>query len=139
MCIRDSSYLTHIFLAENLGIPVSTNVTLFNYESEKVFVEREIDGGEKEKIEMTIPCVIGAAKGLNTPRYPSLMGMMKAKKIPIKKLSLQDLEIDETDNKIIVEKLFAPTEKPQGRVIEGDIGDAVKELVKALKDEAKVL
>lgn len=137
--IDNDSYLTHIYLAENLGIPVSTNVTLFNYESEKVFVEREIDGGEKEKIEMTTPCVIGAAKGLNTPRYPSLIGMMKAKKIPIKKLSLQDLEIGEIDNKIIVEKLFSPPEKPQGKIIEGDIEDAVKELVKALKDEAKVL
>ncbi len=137
--IDDDAFLTHIYIAEYLGIPVATNVTLFKYESEKVFVEREIDGGEKEKIEMTTPCVIGAAKGLNTPRYPSLMGMMKAKKIPIKKLSLQDLEIEEIDNKIIIEKLFAPAEKPQGKIIEGEIENAVKELVRVLKDEVKVL
>jgi electron transfer flavoprotein beta subunit len=137
--IDDDSYLTHIYLAEHLGIPVATNVIAFKHENDKVVVEREIDEGAREKIEMSPPCVVGATKGLNTPRYASLMGIMKAKKIPIKKLSLQDAGIAQVDNKIKREKLYAPPEKPQGRVIPGEPEDAVKELVRVLKEEAKVL
>jgi len=137
--IDDDSYLTHIYLAEHLGIAVATNVIAFNYDNGKVVVEREIDEGAREKIEMSAPCVVGATKGLNTPRYASLMGIMKAKKIPIKKLSLQDAGIAQVDNKVKREKLYAPPEKPQGRIIPGEPEEAVKELVRVLKEEAKVL
>jgi len=137
--IDDDSYLTHIYLAEHLGIPVATNVIAFNHEDGKVVVEREIDEGAREKIEMKVPCVVGATKGLNEPRYASLMGIMKAKKIPIKKLTLEEAGITDVTTKIKREKLYAPPEKPQGRVIEGELEDAVKELVRVLKDEAKVL
>lgn len=137
--IDDDSYLTHIYLAEHLGIPVSTNVIAFKHEDGKVVVEREIDEGAREKIEMAIPCVVGATKGLNEPRYASLMGIMKAKKIPIKKLTLQEAGISDTTVKIKREKLYAPPEKPQGRIIVGELEDAVKELVRVLKEEAKVL
>ncbi len=137
--IDDDSYLTHIYLAEYLGIPVATNVVAFSYENGSVTVEREIDEGAREQIAMQVPCIVGAAKGLNTPRYASLMGIMKAKKIPIKKLSLAELGILETNAKIRTEKLFAPPEKPQGKMITGEPEDAVKELVRLLREEAKVL
>lgn len=137
--IDDDSYLTHMFLAGHLDIPAATNVIVFNHDDGKVTVEREIDEGAREKIEMQSPCIVAATKGLNTPRYASLMGIMKAKKIPIKKLTLQDVGITEVNNKIRCEKLFAPPEKPAGKVIEGEPEDAVKELVRLLKEEAKVL
>ncbi|MCK4763739.1 MAG: electron transfer flavoprotein subunit beta/FixA family protein [Candidatus Aminicenantes bacterium] len=137
--IDDDSYQTHILLADYLGIPAATNVTAFSLEGDKVIVEREIDEGAKEKIEMAIPCVVGATKGLNTPRYASLMGIMKAKKVPIKKFTLQDLGIADSAAKIKPEKLYAPPEKPAGRVLEGEVEDTVKELAKLLKEEAKVL
>lgn len=137
--IDNDFYVTHTFLAEYLGVPMAANVIAFSHEDGKVVVEREIDEGAREKIEMAVPCVVGATKGLNEPRYTSLMGIMKAKKIPIKKLSLADVGITDTTIKIKREKLYAPPEKPPGRVIEGEIEDAVKELVKVLKEEAKVL
>lgn len=137
--IDDDSYLTHAYLAEYLDAPVATNVLAFNYEENKVTVEREIDEGAREKIEMQIPCIVAATKGLNEPRYPSLMGIMKAKKIPIKKLTLADAGISEIDNKIRTEKLYTLPEKPEGKVIEDEPEAAVKELVRLLKEEAKVL
>lgn len=137
--IDDDSYLTHAYLAEYLEAPVATNVLVFNYEENKVTVEREIDEGAREKIEMQIPCIVAASKGLNEPRYPSLMGIMKAKKIPIKKLTLADVGISEINNKIRTEKLYSLPEKPEGKVIEDEPLTAVKELVKLLKEEAKVL
>lgn len=137
--IDDDAYLTHIYLAEYLGVPVATNVIAFNYDNGKVTVEREIDEGAREKIEMTAPCVIGATKGLNTPRYASLMGIMKAKKVPLKKLTLQELGVAGAAPAIKREKLYAPPEKPQGRVIPGEPEVAVRELVRVLREEAKVL
>lgn len=137
--IDDDAYLTHIYLGEYLGVPVATNVIAFEYEDGKVTVEREIDEGQREKIEMSVPCVVGAAKGLNSPRYASLMGIMKAKKVPVKKLTLEEAGITDATIKVKREKLYAPPEKPQGRILEGELEDTVKELVQVLKEEAKVL
>lgn len=137
--IDDDANLVHVYLGEYLNIPVATHVIVFNHEGEKVIVEREIDQGAREKIEMGIPCVVAATKGLNEPRYASLMGIMKAKKIPIKKVTLKDLGIDETTPSIDTENLKSPPEKPAGKIIEGEVEEAVKELVRLLKEEAKVL
>jgi electron transfer flavoprotein beta subunit len=137
--IDDDAYQLHILLAEELGIPVATNVTAFAFENQAVKVEREIDEGAKEMIEMAVPCVVAAAKGLNTPRYASMMGIMKAKKIEIKKITLGEIGIDESRNRVRLLKLAAPAEKPQGRIIPGEATDAVRELVRLLREEAKVL
>jgi len=137
--IDDDSYLVPLYLAEYLGVPAATNVVAFNHEEGKITVEREIDEGAREKIEMQIPCVVAASKGLNTPRYASMMGIMKSKKVVIKKLTLADAGITELKTKIRTEKLYAPPEKPQGKVIPGEPEQAVKELVRLLKEEAKVL
>ncbi len=137
--IDDDAYLTHIYLAEKLGLPVATSVIAFAFDNNKVVVEREIDEGAREKIEMAAPCIVCPTRGLNEPRYASLMGIMKAKKIPIREISMADLGLADTKNMVETEKLFSPPEKPAGRVIEGEVEDAVKELVRLLKDEAKVL
>jgi electron transfer flavoprotein beta subunit len=137
--IDDDAYQLHILLAEELAIPAATNVMAFTFENQVVKVEREIDEGAREKIEMTAPCVVAAAKGLTTPRYASMMGIMKAKKIEIKKITLAEIGIDESQNRIRLLKLSAPAEKPQGRVIPGEPAAAVRELVRLLREEAKVL
>ncbi|MEN8152616.1 MAG: electron transfer flavoprotein subunit beta/FixA family protein [Acidobacteriota bacterium] len=137
--IDEDSNQIHILVAEFLGLPVATNVTRFTMNGDKVVVDREIDEGAIETIEMGIPCVIGASKGLNTPRYASLMGIMKAKKIPLKKISLSDLGFAELSGSVSTEKLYSPPEKPEGKVLEGEPEEVVKELVRLLKEEVKVL
>ncbi|MCK4836359.1 MAG: electron transfer flavoprotein subunit beta/FixA family protein [Candidatus Aminicenantes bacterium] len=140
--IDDDASLTHIYLAESLGIPVATNVIGFRLDSDKAIVEREIDQGARERIEMQIPCVVAATKGINDinqPRYATLMGIMKAKKIPIKKVRFEDLGIEDSTPTVTTEKLEAPPEKPAGKIIEGEMKESIKELVKLLKEEAKVL
>lgn len=137
--IDDDAYQLHILLAEELAIAAATNVMAFVFENQTVRVEREIDEGAREKIEMAVPCVVAAAKGLNTPRYASMMGIMKAKKMEIKKITLDAIGISEAQNRIRLLKLSAPAEKPQGRVIPGEAAAAVHELVRLLREEAKVL
>jgi len=137
--IDDDASQLHILLAEELAIPAATHVMAFAFDGGKVRVEREIDEGAREVIEMAVPCVVAAAKGLNTPRYASMMGIMKAKKIEIKKITLDSIGISETQNKVHLLKLSTPAEKPQGRVIRGEPAAAVQELVRLLREEAKVL
>jgi electron transfer flavoprotein beta subunit len=137
--IDDDASQVHLLLAEELSIPAATNVLVFACTGATARVEREIGEGAREVIEMAVPCVVAAAKGLNTPRYASMMGIMKAKKIEIKKVALAETGVDEAQNKVRLLKLSAPAEKPQGRVIPGEPADAVRELVRLLREEAKVL
>jgi electron transfer flavoprotein beta subunit len=137
--IDDDAYQLHILLAEELSIPVATNVLAFACDGQRVKVEREIDEGAREVIDMAVPCAVAAAKGLNTPRYASMMGIMKAKKVAIRKVALSETGVEETQNKVRLLKLSAPAEKPQGRIIPGEPADAVHELVRLLREEAKVL
>jgi len=137
--IDDDSNQTHILVAEYLDMPITTNIISFKLEGDKVTCEREIEDGDVETVEMNIPCVVTASKVLNTPRYASLMGIMKAKKIPLKKVSLSDLGNISIEKKTTTKRLFSPPEKAPGRILEGEPEEMVKELVKILKDEAKVL
>jgi len=137
--IDDDACQVHLLLAEELAIPAATNVLAFACDGQKVRVEREIGGGTREVIEMSVPCVVAAAKGLNTPRYASMMGIMKAKKIEIRRVALAETGVDEAQNKVRLLKLSAPAEKPQGRMIPGEPAEAVRELVRLLREEAKVL
>lgn len=129
----------HLLLAGELGVPAATNVLAFACDGKTARVEREVGGGAREVIEMAVPCVVAAAKGLNTPRYASMMGIMKAKKIEIRKVPLAETGADEAQNRVRLLKLSSPAEKPQGQVIPGEPADAVRELVRRLREEAKVL
>lgn len=137
--IDDDASQVHLLLAEELSLPAATNVLAFACDGEQVRVEREIGEGAREVIEMAVPCVVAAAKGLNTPRYASMMGIMKAKKIEIRKMPLAETGADEARNLVRLLKLFSPAEKPQGRVIPGEPAEAVRELVRLLREEAQVL
>lgn len=95
-------------------------------------VEREVDGGI-EVVEMDLPGVISADLRLNEPRYPALPAIMKAKKKEIKKLTPADLSVDTTP-KVVVTQMAEPEQRKGGRVVED-----VPALIRALKDEAKVL
>lgn len=137
--IDDDAFLTHIYLAEALGVAVSTNLTNITFNGEEIGAEREIDEGAKEQLAFTLPCILGVGKGAYTPKLPNLMGVMKAKKIVIPKKTPAELGVADLTQSVSAMKLYAPPEKPQGRIIPGEPEDAVKELVRLLKEEAKVI
>lgn len=127
-------------LAEFLGMPHATVISSFSYAEESVLVEREVEGGTKEVFKMKTPCVVAANKGLNTPRYASLPGIMKAKKKPLKELSLDDLGFSGFSTPKLKFKNFSlPPEKPPVKMITGTPEAQAKELVHLLMNEAKVL
>lgn len=127
-------------LAEKLGIPYVTTIVGLEINDGVAEIEKDVEG-DIEKIEVNLPVLVTCQQGLNDPRYPSLPGIMKAKKKPLEELELDDLDIDEDDveGKTKTVDIFLPPEKEAGRVLEGELADQVKELVSLLRNEAKVL
>ena len=76
-------------LAQMLDIPSVSVVVGFEQSGETIKLKREIDGGSLEVYETKTPCLVACNKGLNTPRYASLPGIMKAKKKPLESLKLE--------------------------------------------------
>lgn len=128
-----------LMLAELLKIPHASVVNQIEYGAGAVQATREIEGGTKETFELTGPALITANKGLNKPRFASLPGIMKAKKKPVKDLSLDELGLSEKNNKVVFANYQLPAEKPACKMIPGDVQTQVNELVRLLQDEAKVL
>ncbi|SDQ45168.1 electron transfer flavoprotein beta subunit [Virgibacillus subterraneus] len=127
-------------LAESLGIPYITTITALEIDGETVKIDKDVEG-DVEKIETSLPVLVTCQQGLNDPRYPSLPGIMKAKKKPLEELEIDDLDLEEDDveAKTNTVDIFMPPEKEAGRVLEGELDDQIQELVSLLKNDAKVL
>ncbi|WP_252502691.1 electron transfer flavoprotein subunit beta/FixA family protein [Sporosarcina sp. Marseille-Q4943] len=127
-------------VAELLGINYVTTITNLEINGTSVKIIRDVEG-DSETIETSLPLLVTAQQGLNEPRYPSLPGIMKAKKKPLDELELDDLDLDEDDVEAKTEtvEIYLPPQKAAGRILEGDLSDQVKELVDLLNKEAKVL
>ncbi|WP_121639504.1 electron transfer flavoprotein subunit beta/FixA family protein [Virgibacillus sp. Bac330] len=127
-------------LADALRIPHVTTITDLKVSGDTATVEKDVEG-DVEIVETTLPLLVTCQQGLNEPRYPSLPGIMKAKKKPLEELEIDDLDLDEDDveAKTKTVDIFLPPEKEAGKVLEGEPQEQVKELVTLLKTEAKVL
>ena len=127
-------------VAELLNIPYVTTITKLEIEGQKVTITRDVEG-DSEVIETSLPLLVTAQQGLNEPRYPSLPGIMKAKKKPLEELELDDLDLEEDDveAKTKTLEIYLPPKKEAGRVLQGELDAQVKELVAALRNEAKVI
>ncbi len=136
LAIDDNASSVPQILAEMLNVPHVTVVSKLTLGG-TLMAEREIEGGAREIFEVTSPCVLAANKGLNTPRYASLPGIMKAKKKPLKELSLADVGISSTQLKTRLKDFQLPPEKPAVKMITGDAAAQAKELVRLLMEEAR--
>lgn len=127
-------------VAEQLGMPYVTTITKLEINGTTATITRDVEG-DSEVIETSLPVLVTAQQGLNEPRYPSLPGIMKAKKKPLDELELDDLDLDEDDveAKTKTIEIYLPPQKEAGKVLQGELPDQVKELVNLLHTEAKVV
>ncbi len=127
-------------VAELLGIPQVNVVVKLIIEGQEGVAFREIEGAQ-EKVVFSLPAVISAQKGLNEPRYETLKGIMAAKKKEIPVIPLEELELSELflNPGIEVIKLETPPAKKAGRIIQLAPEEAAKEIVRFLREEAKIL
>ncbi|OGK89189.1 MAG: hypothetical protein A2X52_11105 [Candidatus Rokubacteria bacterium GWC2_70_16] len=101
-------------------------------------VGRQAEGG-LEVFDLPLPAVVSAQKGLNEPRYPTLKGIMGAKKKEMKDVKAADLGLAVEPPALSVVALEALPPRPPGRVIPGEPAEAARELVRALREEAKAI
>ena len=127
-------------LAEVLGWPCASWIMeeAVDGEAKTIRVGRQVEGG-LEIFDIPLPAVLSAQKGLNEPRYPTLKGIMGAKKKEIKDVKAADLGITPEPPALEVVKLEALPPRPPGRILPGEPADAVKELVRALREDAKAI
>ncbi|HSH44394.1 MAG TPA: electron transfer flavoprotein subunit beta/FixA family protein [Longimicrobiales bacterium] len=119
-------------LAELLGLPCVTAVAELERDGDALVCHREVEGGT-EVVEVDLPAVVTVTKGPYEPRYPSLKGIMAAKKKPLDEKPAQG-----SDPRVTVRSYSEPPARPEGRIV-GEGPDAVPELVRLLRDEAKAL
>jgi electron transfer flavoprotein beta subunit len=126
-------------VAEFLGLPQATAVTKLELGDGKATAHREVEGAV-EVLELRLPAVVTVERGINEARYPSLPGIMRAKRTAITARTLADLGMSTPPPAHVELLAFAPPPKRQaGRRIEGDPAAVVQELLRALREEAKVL
>ncbi len=136
--IDDTMSAVSQMVAEELQIPHATVVSRCVLTNEKAEVEREVEGGTREKIELQLPCVIACNKGLNTPRYASLPGIMKAKKKPLREIGFQSLGL-QGGIKVRYKNFELPPDKAPAKILTGEPDQIASQLVQLLRDEAKVI
>lgn len=124
--------ITGQLTAEMLGYNCLSVVVALTIDGNKVTAEREIEGG-REVIQTELPVVITAQKGLNEPRYASLKGIMAAKK-----KTIEEKPAAAYDNLTEIVSMTLPPPKQPGRIV-GTDSSAVPELVRLLREEAKVI
>jgi electron transfer flavoprotein beta subunit len=132
MAIDDYNTQVGSLVAELLGLPCVTAVSHLDIEGTKGVAEREIEGGI-EVVDFPLPAVLTADKGLNEPRYAALKGIMAAKKKPLEVRSVQP-----GNGAFEVVALTPPPARKEGKIV-GEGAGAVGELVRLLREEAKVL
>ncbi len=138
--IDDDNMHVGVMVAEYLGWPHVNVVNKLTFVERMVTVEREVEGGQLEIYETPLPLVVGANKALNSPRYVSLPGIMKAKRKPLAVLTVADLGVKASAAKSKITGYQYPPEKPPGKLLKDrPLEEMVTEVVRSLREEAKVI
>ncbi|WP_425805583.1 electron transfer flavoprotein subunit beta/FixA family protein [Desulfitobacterium sp. Sab5] len=127
-------------LAEKLGVSSISSITKLDVAEGKAVGVRVIDGGN-ETLEVSLPTVVTVVQGINEPRYPSVAGIMKAKKKPLSNVKAADLGLNASDlvAQMKTMKFTLPIPRQGGRKLPGEAAEAAHELARLLREEAKIL
>jgi electron transfer flavoprotein beta subunit len=137
--VDDDNAQVPAMVAELLGWPQALVISELTVDGGAFQATRDIGGGLRQVVKGALPAVLSADKALNTPRYASLPGIMKARRKPIAKKSAADLGVAVGEPLVADANWGLPPERPAGRILEGEPADVVAELVNLLRTEAKVL
>ena len=143
--VDDDDAAVGIILAELLDLPHVSVVSKLEIAADAMSAraERDIEGG-REVVELPLPAVFTTQKGLNEPRYPSFRGIRQARKKPFNQWTTADVGLDAGEvgaagAMVEVVEVLPPPERPAGRIIPGEPAEAAKEVVRLLREEAKVI
>src|SRR4051812_7528608 len=126
---------TGVVLAEKLGLPHATIIMDVQAEPPNLKVKRELEGGWFQWVSMPLPAVLTIQSGINQLRYATLKGIMAAKKKEIKAVTPAAAPAA----KIKIASLYAPEKNRKTHLVQGAPAAAAKELVRLLREEARVI
>jgi len=124
-----------VVLAEKLGAPHSTIIMDVQVHGSELRVKRELEGGWFQWIAMPLPAVLTIQSGINQLRYATLKGIMAAKKKELKVVAAAPASAKRQR----ITQIYVPSKAKQTKLIQGSPAEAGKELVRALKDDARVI
>ena len=127
---------TGVLIGEMLGLPTATLAIETDVLDGQIRVKRELESGWFQWVQLPLPASISIQSGLNTPRYPSLKGIMGAKKKEIRTVPNSDLLSGEQAQSM--DRIFVPTTSKKTEVIEGDADQVVERIVEILRSDIKV-
>ena len=128
---------TGVLIGEILGISTATLVIETDIKENKIKVKRELESGWFQWVTLPLPASISIQSGLNNPRYPSLKGIMGAKRKEIKVIpENEEINLKEFQK---FDKIFVPKTDKKTEFIDGDTDKSVTRIIKILKSEIKVI
>jgi electron transfer flavoprotein beta subunit len=128
-----------VIMAEKLGVAHSTIIMEVQVEGSALRVKRELEGGWFQWVAMPLPAVLTIQSGINQLRYATLKGIMAAKKKEIKKVGPPSLPSGASAPKQKIVSLYVPEKGKKTQIIDGSPAEAAKELVRKLREEARVI
>ena len=124
---------TGVLVGELLGMSTATLAIETEIDKEKIRVKRELESGWFQWVTLRSPASVSIQSGINQPRYPSLKGIMGAKKKEIKIVQSQNTEKNQS-----IEKVFVPQTSKETEIIDTDLNSTVDRIVEILKSEVKI-
>lgn len=121
------------------GFPVASNVVRLEIKNDKAVADTEFSGGVKNRYDLSLPCVIGAGRGLNTPKYPTFRDVMLSKKKSVEVMAANDLAVTSPSSKMEIICLEPLSQNREPVEITGDNKAMAQQIVDILKNEAKVI
>ncbi|MBS7607967.1 MAG: electron transfer flavoprotein subunit beta/FixA family protein [Candidatus Bathyarchaeia archaeon] len=139
----DGSAVVGPVLAEFLKIPHATMVKKIEFADGKAIVNRELEGGLEERLEVKLPALFTIQTGINEPRYVSIMGIRKAMQKEIKVMGLADIglgenEVGEAGSWLTIERLYVPPVEKQAEFLTGSPDEIASKIVEILKSKGLI-
>jgi len=125
---------TGVALAEFLGLPHATIVMQMEVDGTAIRVKRELEGGWFQWVRMPLPALVTIQSGINQLRYATLKGIMAARKKEVRRVVASDIVVGQE-----IVSLSVPSPTKHTAMIGGSPGESAAELVRRLRDEARVL
>lgn len=126
-----------VLVSEMLSVAGITTIVDFAFDNGTITAKRELEGGVKAGVSCSAPAVVTCQLGLNTPRYPTLPNIMKAKKKEL--LSVPVAELCRVEKRAETKTVSFPEKKGGGLILEGDMGELADKLIGILKEKTAVL
>ena len=121
-------------IAQRLARPCATAVIFEKIASDKktIYLEREIEGGSRDTLELQLPAVLTIQSGINSPRYPSLSNLLRANRLELEKIHADDLAQDVFPE--ILDYIVYPQKTRSGTVLKGSEEEKATQLIRILRD-----